>query len=721
MIDYLYMPLLDKSNTPTNPSYPLSLLFSRKREAMNENHFIMIPRAFLTACVLLSAMWSADAQAYLKREELCPPYTEIDPLIECINIETYGELAEVIENAPSGSEIIVCPFFVRKISSLEPITVKRGIQVSCARTAPEQACIINGLGNHLVIDSAEDTLWQGFSFRSSNDHSVHVSGDVDNAERATHTFCQTSFMENSRTKDSRGGALMLARSAGTVNVVESFFFENFSKTYGAAIYSRAQQLNIIYSLFVNNKSNGYGSAVFVANGGGLMIKTTTFTGNKGRDGHDIVINPGEGSIIYEDGFDNKIHGSECLGVYDMEAKSCAVFENSPPTPYPTIETSSPTSQPTFQPTHTPTANPTRSPTANPTSPPTAQPTKVATEKPTRPPIVPITKSPVEPPTDAPVQSVTSKPLNSTTASPTATAKPPTLMPTPKATTFTGNNGLAIDIANLCIFRAIPAEMKCVEVETFKDFKMAIEMAMESGDKDVVFCGGFSIEKMEREPIQIDRDIDIRCIDTCSFSGIGPFAKVSGVSKNRLQNIKFLNSQDSSAVIITTTSAASKTTFCRTEFSRNHVSHNNFYLGGALTIAGRSGIVNVVDSTFKGNVASRGGAIHSEGFKLNVVGSKFVANNAFHSGNAIFVGDANHLFVESSTFILNTEAASRASARDGRDTSKKSYAIAMQPNRSIRNDSRTGKFDDGGSNKIVLSGSCDGIFMVQQDECKNFEK
>ena len=257
----------------------------------------MIRRIFVSACVLLSAAWSADAQSNLQREELCPNYTEIDPLIKCIEVESYAGLAKEIESAPSGAEITFCPFFIRKISSLRAITVKTGIKVTCARISPDEFCTIVGLGTHLVINTSEDTRWQGFNFRESNDHAVHISGDVENAELATHTFCQTSFVENVRTKDTRGGALMLGRSAGTVNIVESFFKENFSSTFGAAIYSRASQLNIIYSLFQKNKSNGYGPAVYTAQGGGLMIKTTTFLSNNGREGHDVAFNPGKQEAI----------------------------------------------------------------------------------------------------------------------------------------------------------------------------------------------------------------------------------------------------------------------------------------------------------------------------------------------------------------------------------------------------------------------------------------
>ena len=253
----------------------------------------MIRKILLAASIFASTQLPSYAQSDLTKEELCPDWSEIDPLIECLTVDSYAELAEVIQNAPSGSEITLCPFFLRKVTSVAPITVNKGVRVVCARIAPDQFCSIIGLGSHLIIDSAEDTLFQGFSFRASNDHAVNVLGDSENSELATHTFCQTSFLETVRSKDSRGGALMLEKSSGTINVVECFFQENVSTTYGAGIYSRADQLNVIQSFFVKNKSSGYGPAIFSATGAGLMIKTSRFLSNKGRQDHDIVINSGK--------------------------------------------------------------------------------------------------------------------------------------------------------------------------------------------------------------------------------------------------------------------------------------------------------------------------------------------------------------------------------------------------------------------------------------------
>ncbi len=261
----------------------------------------MIRKLLFATTIFAAALSPSYAQATLRKEDLCPDWEEIDPLIECLTVDSYAELAEIIQNAPSGAELVICPFFLRKVTSVTPITVNKAIQVTCARTAPDQFCTIIGFGNHLVIDSAEDTLFQGFSFRASNDHAVNVLGNAVNSELATHTFCQASFFENSRSEDTRGGALMLGKSAGTINVVECFFQENFSSTYGAGIYSRTDQLNIIQSFFVKNKSNGYGPALFVATGGGVMIKTSRFLSNRGRKDHDIVINSGKEVVAFRTG------------------------------------------------------------------------------------------------------------------------------------------------------------------------------------------------------------------------------------------------------------------------------------------------------------------------------------------------------------------------------------------------------------------------------------
>eukprot|EP00751_Fragilariopsis_kerguelensis_P045189 CAMPEP_0170984510 /NCGR_PEP_ID=MMETSP0736-20130129/4893_1 /TAXON_ID=186038 /ORGANISM="Fragilariopsis kerguelensis, Strain L26-C5" /LENGTH=121 /DNA_ID=CAMNT_0011408195 /DNA_START=33 /DNA_END=395 /DNA_ORIENTATION=- len=120
---------------------------------------IIICRTILTLCVFLSAQSYSNAQSNLEKDDLCPDYDEIDPLEECLTIESYAGLAEVIEGSPSGSQINLCPFFLRKVSSVSTIQVNSGVRVRCVRKTPDDFCTITGLGNHLSIDSAEDTLW----------------------------------------------------------------------------------------------------------------------------------------------------------------------------------------------------------------------------------------------------------------------------------------------------------------------------------------------------------------------------------------------------------------------------------------------------------------------------------------------------------------------------------------------------------------------------------
>jgi len=736
----------------------------------------MIRKFLLAASIFASAHLPSYAQSDLTKEELCPDWSEIDPLIECLTVDSYAELAELIQNAPSGSEITLCPFFLRKVTSVTPITVNKGIRVICARTAPDQFCSVIGLGSHLIIDSAEDTLFQGFSFRASNDHAVNVLGDAENSELATHTFCQTSFLETVRSKESRGGALMLEKSSGTVNVVECFFQENVSTTYGAGIYSRADQLNVIQSFFVNNKSNGYGPAIFSATGARLMIKTSRFLSNKGRQDHHIVINSGNLGGAFLDGFDNGVNNFSCMGLFDLADESCIEFQKSPPTPFPTnrpteVPTLPPTNMPitkeptnkptqrvtirritaapTFGPTNRPTAEPTSSPTKELTSAPTAPPTEDPTAKPTMSPTNVPTKIPTENPTVTPTRASQKPTSTPTKRAPAPTAPPsqnptkeltnpptsapsvkptvepvasPTLEPTrapivivePTIPPTNRPTSMGDIISKKCLFQALPEGSECIDVRSFVDFKLAIE----SGFNSVTFCGGFDLEKLGGGAVAVSRTMDIRCVDQCTFYGTGPFLKIGGISsKIRLQNLKFVNSQDASAVVVSTVTSAAQTTFCDTEFERNHISQDKNALGGAITVTRGSGTVNIVNSTFTANVASYGGAIHSEGFKLNVVGSNFVANNAYTMGNAIFVGNGKYLSVYSSSFILNREVVSRD---PGREKSGSSFSIVVEPNTAFRAAPQPGTFVDYGKNTASLSGVCGGTFFWATGKCQEFE-
>ena len=486
----------------------------------------------------------------------------------------------------------------------------------------------------------------------------------------------------------------------------------------------------------------------------------------------FVIVTGNLAGAFLDGFDNSVNNFDCMGLFDLADESCIEFQKSPPTPFPTNRptevptlpptnmpttkeptnkptqratirrittaptfvptnrpTAEPTSSPTAEPTSTPTDRPTEDPTAKPTMSPTNVPTKNPTEKPTvtptrasqKPTATPTTRAPA--PTAPPSQNPTKEPTNPPTSTPSVkTTATPTLEPTrapivivePTIPPTNRPTSMGDIISKKCLFQALPEGSDCIDVRSFDDFKLAIE----SGFNSVTFCGGFDLEKLGGGAVAVSRTMDIRCIDQCTFYGTGPFLKIGGISsKIRLQNLRFVNSQDASAVVVSTVTSAAQTTICDTEFERNHISQDVNALGGAITVTRGSGTVNIVNSTFTANVASYGGAIHSEGFKLNVVGSNFVANNAYTMGNAIFVGNGKYLSVYSSSFILNREVPSRDT---GREKPGSSFSIVVEPQTSLRAAPQPGTFVDYGENRASLSGVCGGTFFWATGKCQEFE-
>ena len=183
-----------------------------------------------------------------------------------------------------------------------------------------------------------------------------------------------------------------------------------------------------------------------------------------------------------------------------------------------------------------------------------------------------------------------------------------------------------------------------------------------------------------------------------------------MSKVRFSNMKFMMARLESAVHVSTMTSMSETTFCNTEFEGNNLRMGKY--GGAMKIDQRSGVVNVVGSTFTDNSASRGGAIFSQGFSLTIVETRFVANNAFNIGNAIFVAENSKISLEESTFLLNRLGSTGTLSQD--------YVIAIEPTKSIRAPPRAKSFfTDLGKNRVIMSGDCDGFFNLWDQSCTEF--
>lgn len=187
----------------------------------------------------------------------------------------------------------------------------------------------------------------------------------------------------------------------------------------------------------------------------------------------------------------------------------------------------------------------------------------------------------------------------------------TISPLPTMSPSVAPSSLA---EGLCDFHE--DDLPCIEVDTFTEIKEAINATSE-----VVFCGGFLMQKPTEDVLELSGIHDIRCIVTCTISGTGTHVEISGPeSQVRISNMKFTLS-DSSAVRIET-SANATTTFCQTEFWRNTA-----HFGAGIFVARQSGLVNIVGSSFTNNEAVKGGAIYGGAKQFSIVDSVFVSNVA----------------------------------------------------------------------------------------------
>ena len=319
-----------------------------------------------------------------------------------------------------------------------------------------------------------------------------------------------------------------------------------------------------------------------------------------------------------------------------------------------------------------------------------------------------------PSTSPPTNKVTAPPQTAPAAAPTkqvVTPGRPDQAPSRQPSRIVGEGEEPtgnVTVPSMCSFD--PFEGECVQVETFSDFATAINNATE----EVVFCGGFSIQKIEPGPLAINNDVDVRCLEMCTVFGVGTLLQIGGAtSKVRFSNMKFMMARLESAILVSTMASMSETTFCDSEFEGNNLRMGKY--GGAIKIDQRSGVVNVVGSTFTDNSASRGGAIFSQGFSLNIIDTRFVANNAFNIGNAIFVAENSQITVKSSTFLLN-----RLDNTDGgMGPLSQDYVIAVEPTKSIRAPPRAKTFIDAGKNRVIMSGDCDGFFNLWDQSCEEF--
>lgn len=67
-------------------------------------------------------------------------------------------------------------------------------------------------------------------------------------------------------------------------------------------------------------------------------------------------------------------------------------------------------------------------------------------------------------------------------------------------------------------------------------------------------------------------------------------------------------------------------------------------------------LQIVNSQFNSNAATRGGAIDSSGATVSIINSAFSANHAHSTGGAVWLADASALTVLNTTFSANVAGA-----------------------------------------------------------------
>jgi hypothetical protein len=110
----------------------------------------------------------------------------------CTEVTSWSQFLSLL---PSANELLLCPFDITKEVDDSTAVIDHGISIRCMRRNENDACIFRGPGTHLRISTADETMFQGLSFRDSDDYAVHVVSDAEGAHHATHTFCHCSLIE----------------------------------------------------------------------------------------------------------------------------------------------------------------------------------------------------------------------------------------------------------------------------------------------------------------------------------------------------------------------------------------------------------------------------------------------------------------------------------------------------------------------------------------------
>ena len=109
----------------------------------------------------------------------------------CIQVQDWIELKLTITDASLVGALVLCPFNIMK-TDRDPIPITSGVTVMCRKESDDDQCTIRGGGIHIHSSSETEILFQGITFKNSDDHVVYIEHSI---PANVHTFCDCLFEE----------------------------------------------------------------------------------------------------------------------------------------------------------------------------------------------------------------------------------------------------------------------------------------------------------------------------------------------------------------------------------------------------------------------------------------------------------------------------------------------------------------------------------------------
>eukprot|EP00521_Asterionellopsis_glacialis_P006029 CAMPEP_0195281954 /NCGR_PEP_ID=MMETSP0707-20130614/1047_1 /TAXON_ID=33640 /ORGANISM="Asterionellopsis glacialis, Strain CCMP134" /LENGTH=868 /DNA_ID=CAMNT_0040340893 /DNA_START=141 /DNA_END=2744 /DNA_ORIENTATION=- len=263
--------------------------------------YLLIPRNFV----------SVDSAA------TCPA----EPTEEesCTTISSWVNFKSVVNDATSGSRVVVCaPFLIR---ATEHLTLSKSIDIICKKVSEEDKCEIYGSSSHLYI-RYNNVAIKGFAFRDSTDTAVKTYSNLRNIQ-----ICD-SYFENNHKPSGTGGALRTSSNVA-LEIIRSTFVNNTAlASGGGAVYLQYSNLTVINSTFLQNSAKNGGAIQISQSTGQAYVEGSTFEENTSTGSGPCISLK---NATFEDGGRNsgshnlRISSSECNGFYEQLPRICTEF------------------------------------------------------------------------------------------------------------------------------------------------------------------------------------------------------------------------------------------------------------------------------------------------------------------------------------------------------------------------------------------------------------